>query len=307
MQNVLLYAAAVLIWGSTWFVIKFQLGTIDPFLSVSYRFFIAAIMLFLFCAARGHLKKTKLTLADHRSIGLQGFFVFCLNYYLSYLGVSMLTTGLVAVCFSTITLMNALNQRIFLKIPLDSTFMIASALGLLGIGFVFWPEIGNFYLGDKILQGVLISLAATYIASIGNIMSFRNNRLGMPVVITNMYGMFYGACFSLLFALAGDAELTFDTSIPYITSILYLSLFGSVIAFGCYFTLMQRIGADRAAYSAVLFPVVALIISTLFENYSWTPQAFIGVALILGGNVIAMRRRPLLKQNAAEDAGCQHG
>ena len=139
--------------------------------------------------------------------------------------------------------------------------------------------------------GLGLSLLATYSASLGNMVSVRHKAREIPVVEANALGMAYGAGFALLFAVGRGVPLTFDWGAGYVLSLVYLALFASVFGFGAYLTLLQRIGADRAAYSSVLFPLVALVLSTLVEGYRWTPLAGIGVALVLAGNLIVLRRR----------------
>lgn len=296
MQNFLLYAATVLIWGSTWLAIKFQLGVVDHLLSVCYRFGIAAAMLLVFCAATRRLQTLKsFTRLQHGFMALQGFCLFCLNYALIYQGTAYLTTGLVAVCFSTIAIMNVFNQRIFLGGVFEIRTLFASLVGLAGIVCMFWPEIEKISDPYPVLLGGAYCLLSAYSASLGNILSFRNSSDGMPVIETTMLGMAYGTVFSLILALTQGTALRFDPSFPYVASLLYLSFFGSVLGFGCFLTLVQRIGAGKAGYSAILFPVIALALSTLFEHYIWTFPSVIGALLILGGNVLAMKKTPSLK------------
>ncbi len=132
---------------------------------------------------------------------------------------------------------------------------------------------------------------ATLLASLGNITSARNQRHGLPIVQTNAFGMGYGALAMYLVILLAGKPLALDLSVIYMGSLLYLALFGSVIAFGCYLTLVGNIGADRAAYATLLFPIVALLISTVWEGYLWTVSSAVGVALILLGNLWMLNRK----------------
>ena len=291
MQNFILYAATVLIWGSTWFVITFQLGDVDPLVSIMYRFALAACVLLPFLAIKGRLKFHAYSTRQHAFIALQGLLLFCLNYWLFYHGTRFLTSGLVAVIFSTMTLMNITNQALFFKIAVKKQVILGSLIGLSGITAVFWPEIAHLNGQDSVLLGLGLCLIASYVASLGNMAAVRNNRDHIPVLESNSYGMAYGACFSLLFILLTGTPITFDTGFNYIWSLAYLAILGSAIAFGCYLTLMQRIGADKAAYATVLFPIVALIISTIFEGYVWTIEALVGMGLVIVGNIIAMTNR----------------
>lgn len=289
MKNFLFYFGTVFIWGSTWIGIKLQLGQVDPVVSVAYRFALAALLLFAWCQLRK--LPMRFTRHDHFFIALQGTFLFGFNYLLFYLAELQINSGLAAVIFSTILLMNMINGFLFLKSPLDRRVIVGGLLGLSGIILVFRPEITSLSLNDASMRGILLCVAATYLASLGNILSARNQKYGLPVVQTNSYGMAYGAVIMLLIAIFTGKEFTIDTSFSYIGSLFYLSIFGSIIAFGCYLTLIGNIGADRAAYATLLFPLVALGISTIWENYHWTGSAICGVGLILLGNLLMLQRK----------------
>ncbi len=300
MGNHLLYAATVLIWGSTWYAIKLQLGTVEPDLSVAYRFLIAAGVLIAFCLATG--RSLRFAPRHHLFIAAQGLFLFSLNYFLFYHATFHLTTGVIAVVFSLILLMNMLNGALLFGSVVDRRVLVAALLGLLGIVLVFRRELAALDPTSGPVIGLALSIVATYSASLGNMASLRNQRAGLPVIEVNALGMAYGAAFTLAFALLRGAPLAFDASPAYVGSLAYLAIFGSVLAFGFYLTLLGRIGADRAAYAAVLFPVVALVISTVVEDYRWNAPALVGVALILGGNLLALappRKRPLAAEAAA--------
>ena len=286
MGNNLLYVATVLIWGSTWYAIKMQLGTVDPDLSVAYRFIAASTVLIGFCLATG--RSLRFAPRHHLFIAAQGLFLFCLNYWLFYYATFELTTGVVAVVFSLIMLMNILNGAVLFGTRVEPRVLGAAGLGVVGLVLVFWDDMAALDLTSGPMVGLGLSIVATYFASLGNMASLRNTRAGLPVLPVNALGMAYGAVFMTVLALLRGAPLSFDFSPGYVGSLLYLAIFGSVLAFGFYLTLLGRIGADRAAYAAVVFPIVALIISTFLEAYVWTVPALIGVALILGGNILAV-------------------
>ena len=287
-RNLSLYAVTVFIWGSTWLGIKFQLGEVDPLVSVIYRFCLASALLFAWCGLRD--LNMRFALRDHLFIALQGTCLFAVNYWLFYLAEVHLTSGIVAVMFSTIVFWNIFNGRLFLKTPLRANVIGGAVLGIVGICLVFWPELSGFSLVDDGFRGFVLSMAATLLASFGNILSSRNQRHGLPVVQTNAFGMAYGTLLMLLVALIAGKPFSIDPSAPYILSLLYLALFGSVIAFGCYLTLVGSIGADRASYATLLFPIIALIISTVYEGYQWSLPAVAGVAVILAGNALSLAK-----------------
>lgn len=294
MNNIILYALTVLIWGSTWYVITFQLGSVDPLVSIAYRFGMAAVVMLGVLAIMGKLKPRAYNRKQHMFLALQGLFLFCLNYWLFYIGTGYLTSGLVAVIFSTMTLMNIVNQAMIFRIPIKKQVVLGSFIGLSGVTAVFWPEIAHMNGNDGVITGIVYCLVASYLASLGNMAALRNSRDEIPVIESNSYGMAYGAVFCFVIIFASGISITFDTSFNYIWSLVYLAILGSVIAFTCYLTLLKNIGADKAAYASVMFPIVALIISTVFEGYVWTPEALLGMGLVVIGNVVAMANREVL-------------
>ena len=302
MYNATLYLVTVLIWGSTWLAIKYQLGVVSPELSITYRFGLAALILVLYSLLRR--LPMKFSLKTHAFFALQGLLLFSLNYLLVYLAEGYLTSGLVAIIFSLIVVLNVFFGAIFLHNPVRVRVMVGAGLGLVGLAFVFWPELSALSLSSQKMLGMLLALLSTISASLGNVVSARNQRSKLPVIQTNAYGMLYGALFMLLFAVIRGTGLAFDTSASYILSLLYLAVFGSVIAFGAYLTILGNIGLDRAAYVTVLFPVIALLLSTLFEGLSWGIYQLVGVLLILLGNavVVTKRRAANSTNKVAEDA-----
>lgn len=288
-----LYLSAVLIWGSTWFAIKFQLGVVAPEISLIYRFALASLILLVFCLLSG--RNLRYRMSEHGFIALQGFFLFSANYLVFYWATEILTSGVVALLFSTVVLMNIVNGALLLKSPISPRVVLGALVGIGGVAAVFWSEISSVGDNEQAWRGLWLCLGATFLASIGNILSARNQRQKIPVIQTNALGMAYGSLFMLVYALLSGAPFNYDGSVAYSVSLVYLSVFGSILAFGCYLTLVGRIGADKAAYAAVLFPVVALALSTVFEDYRWTIQALLGFLLVLLGNflVLSKARKPL--------------
>ena len=301
MKNLFLYATTVLIWGSTWLVITFQLGEVDPILSVAYRFTLASLVLLAYAGLRK--ANLRFTARQHLFFGLQGVLLFSLNYLLVYLAELRLTSGLVAVIFSMLVFMNILLGALFLGTPVRMNVVIGAMIGLAGISLVFLPELKAFSLQDNGFVGLLLSLGGTLFASLGNIVAARNQREGLPVIQTNAFGMGYGAILMFIIALIAGAPFNFEATPTYIFSLIYLAVFGSVIAFGAYLTLLGKIGADRAGYSSLLFPIVALGLSTLFEGYQWSAPAVAGVLLVLAGNFLVLSRQR--KTAAVRQAGTQ--
>ena len=286
MPTPLIYALVVLIWGTTWYTIKFQLGVVAPEISLVYRFGLAAVCVFIYARVTG--SPLKLSWRDHRMVALQGATLFCLNYWMTYLSTQYLTSGLVAVLFTSIIFFNIVNGRLIFGQQIERRVLLAAAAGMLGVALLFLPELKAALDDPTIVHGAVLALAATYVASLGNMAASRNTRAGLPVVTVNAYGLAYGTAGLALIAAIRGTPITFDPRGPYVLSLLYLSLAGTALAFGLYLALIQRIGASRAAYSSVLFPVVALVVSTLFEGYAWSLPAVVGLAVLVAGNALAL-------------------
>ncbi len=289
MKNVFFYLATVIIWGSTWIGIKMQLGVVDPMVSVTYRFGLATFILLAWCKFRK--LDMHYTAKQHLFMALQGMLLFGFNYLLFYIAELYINSGLAAVIFSTILLMNVVNSALFLKNPVESKVIVAGLFGLTGIVLVFQPEISSFSLENNGIRGILLCLAATFLASLGNITSAYNQKTNrLPIIQSNAIGMGYGSLTMLFVTIFSGKEFIIEMTPIYLGSLLYLAVFGSIIAFGCYLTLLGNIGAEKAAYSTLLFPIVALVIATVWDDYSWSISAGAGVLLILVGNMIMVHK-----------------
>lgn len=288
MTDLLLYAAVVLIWGTTWIMIKFQLGVVAPEVSVAYRFALAALLVFLWAAARR--LPLRFGPRDHLFIALQGALIFSTNFFLFYLAAVDLTTGLLALVFSTSSALTLLFNALLLRRLPAPRVALGALLGIAGIALVFSPELAGFTLTSGAGLGLLLSLGGTVCFALGGLVTARNQAAGLSVRGSTAWAMAYGTLLLTLYAFLRGAPLGFDPAFAYLGSLLYLAVFGSVVAFACYFALLGRIGPERAAYATVLFPLVALTISTLFEGYRWTPEAGLGAALTLIGNVLVLIR-----------------
>ena len=288
MTNFLLYVLTVAVWGSSWLGIKYQLGVVAPEASVVYRFAIAAALLLLFCLAAR--RPMRFSIRDHALMALQGLFLFSTNYVLIYLGTQHLTSGLVAVLFSTVVVMNILLGALFFGAAVRGRVVLGAAIGLPGIALVFWPELAAFDLSRDGTLGLVLTLAGTLSASLGMLTSAHNQKKGLPVVQTNAYGITYGTVLMLAYCLVAGTPFGFDPSAIYVGSLVFLALFATVIAFWSYLSLIGRIGADRASYASVLFPIVALGLSTVYEDFQWTTGAALGIVLVLVGNALVLTK-----------------
>ena len=286
MSNITLYLATIVIWGSSWLAIKFQLGIVPPQTSVFYRFLIAALLLLAYCLIRG--KSLRYGISAHLRFAFIGLFLFNLNYICIYYATYDLTTGLISVVFSSVQIFNMLIGYLVLKDRISPMMLAGALIGITGIGLVFSPEIQQLDWSDEILRAIGLTLLGTLCASIGMVSSARFQRQQYPVLQTNAWGMTWGACWMLLYILVFGVEFKFDWQLPYVSAMIWLSVFSTVFAFGFFLTLVGRIGAAKASYAMVMFPIFALLLSTLYEDYQWSQIATIGLLLALAGNVVIL-------------------
>ncbi|NBC84162.1 MAG: EamA family transporter [Bacteroidetes bacterium] len=288
-KQVILFLIPSLIWGSTWFVIKFQLGVVHPVLSVAYRSGIAGVLLLLGCLL--FRQNLKYNLKQHLFIALQGLCLYSVNYWMVYIAENYLTSGLIAVMFSLIMFMNIALNSIILKAPLRKEALVGGILGITGTFFVFKQELMQMSTTENYAFAVIICLGSMTLASFGNIISARNQKNKLPVLQTNAFGMTYGALILVVISLFLRIELTFDPSGSYVLSLIYLAIFGSIVAFSSYLSLLGKIGPDRAAYTILLIPIIAMVISTIFEDYQWRQSAILGILLVVTGNLLIINKK----------------
>lgn len=284
--NLVLFFCSVLIWGSTWYAITFQLGAVHPAVSVAYRFLLAGGVLLGWLALR-----RQPILPKRGGWGLilgAGLLNFSLNYFMVYKATALLPSGLVAVAGSVLSLMNVVNARLFLGQPMRPAVLAGGIMGVVGVLLLFTPELDGGMLTGGALIGFGLMMVSNYSASLGNMVVSKTRKAEMPLIGTTAWSMLVGAGIMVIVALVQGASFAIVPSAPYFLSLAYLALFGSIAAFLCYFTLLGRIGPGRSGYVAIMTPVVALVISTMFEDYHWTPAGIAGLLLAVLGNLLVM-------------------
>lgn len=286
MKSVMLYVLTVLIWGSTWLAIEFQLGDVPAQVSLAYRFAIAAFVMWCYCVFKG--MNMRFSKTDHGFFMVLALCNFGLNYLILYWAQNYLTSAMASIAFSTLLLMNIINTRLFFGRRIANRIYIGALLGVVGLGALFWPDIKDLDFTSDAMLGLGLALGGTFLASLGNMASVRNSSHQVGVMQGNAWGMLYGAVALVCVVLLSDAQFTFSTELSYVISLLYLSLFGTVIAFACYFLLLRDIGPEKASYSIVLFPIVAVLLSTVFEGFVWHANTVFGFVLVLVGNAIVL-------------------
>ncbi|OAT19835.1 drug/metabolite transporter (DMT) superfamily permease [Buttiauxella noackiae ATCC 51607] len=283
-MNALLYISVVVIWGTTWLAIYMQQGVVSVPVSIFWRFAVAAIVMLVVLLALGRLRR--ISLRDHLFCMLQGGCVFGFNFFCFYHAATYISSGLESVIFSMAVLFNAVNSMVFFRQRPHKNLLPAAVLGIAGVVALFWHDLVATQLAPSLLLGIGLSALGTYGFSLGNMISTRHQRRGLETLSTNTYAMFYGTIIMGVLALVRGDSFMPEFTLRYLGSLFYLAIFGSVIAFGAYFTLVGRIGASQAAYSTLLFPLVALSLSTIYEGYVWHSNAIIGLIMILLGNLV---------------------
>jgi drug/metabolite transporter (DMT)-like permease len=286
-RQYLLFIIPTVIWGSTWYAIKFQLGVTDPLVSVAFRFLLAGILLIIFCLISG--KKMRYSIREHLLMALLGLSLFGINYWFVYKSETILTSGVVAMIFSLIIFFNILFNVLFLKGKVKREVLLAALLGVAGTILLFKNEFRNFDLSGSDYIVLAFCFGGLITSSLGNIVSAVSQKKSIPVIQSNAYGMVYGGAMMFLYALLLGKDVVFDTSFPYLFSLVYLALFGSVIAFSAYLKLLGEIGPDRAVYSTLLSTAIAMIISSVLEGFRWDLYAILGILLLFSGNYLALK------------------
>jgi drug/metabolite transporter (DMT)-like permease len=278
-----------LAWGTTWFAITLQLGTVDTIVSVVYRFGLASLLLFGWLAIRG--ERLSLTARQHRAALGLGLFTFAIDYALVYLAEERVTSAVVAVIFATMAFLNLISFRVALGQRAPRSAWVAAGLGALGVALLSWGELRHANMDRQAVAGLIIAFLAVVGAAIGNLFAHQSEKAGASVAAATAWAMAYGSIMLALYSVITHRAWSFDLRWPYIIALLHLALVGSVIAFVLYYGLARRRGYASASYVAALTPIIAMTMSTLFEGKSWGAIAIAGVALVLAGQWLLLRTR----------------
>ena len=280
-----------MIWGSTWIVIRDQLGSVSPHWSVTYRFIIAGAAMALMAKYKGESLRPDRSALIAASV--LGFTQFCVNFNSVYLAERHITSGLVATFFALLLIPNAVLARMFLGQRVSGRFMLGSAVAIAGIALLFGHEWNiDPAGGGDVGLGVALTILGMLGASSANIYQAMERCRRYPLTSLLAWSMAVGAVLDGLIAFAVAGPPTFDTRPSYVAGLFYLALAASALAFSLYFPVVRKIGAAKAAYSSVLVPIIAMGLSTLFEGYRWSALAVLGALLALGGMLIALSGKP---------------
>ena len=293
MPSYALFAIASLIWGSTFFAITLELGEVPPAVSVVYRFALASLALFAFCLLRGD--KLRLPWRAQRWILLQGFFTFCVSYVCTYNAEQYVVSALVAVLFALMVFWTPILSRLAFGTPIPRRTWSAGAAAIGGVTLLFWHAIGNalreMHAGGQghFIFGLLIGIAASIASAAGSIVVGKVREEANNLMLSTGWSMFWGTCMVAVWCLATGQPFIIPRTASYVLGLLHLSIFGSVVAFICYFTLINRIGSSKAVYIGVITPVISVLLSIKLEHYRPGPAEWLGMAVCLGSVAWALR------------------
>jgi drug/metabolite transporter (DMT)-like permease len=276
-----------IIWGTTWYAITLQLGTVATVASIVWRFGLASILLFIGCLiARQNLRLTR---AQHLAALGQGVFAFSISYAFTYAAEGQVASAIVAVTFASLTFINLALFRLAARQKAAAASWGGAILGLFGVAVLSGGEVLGAGFDRRAAIGVGLALIATTASAFGNYFAWKGQNHGSAAIPSTAWAMAYGTGLLALFGLATGVEFTIDPTLTYMGSLLYLSVFGSVIAFGLYFTIARTIGYAMASYISALTPPIAMLVSVLFEGASFGWTALVGLLLVLSGQALLIR------------------
>ena len=285
-RDYFLYAVMVFGWSTSWIMLKQQLGLVAPEVSLFWRYLAAALLMFGLSAVMR--QQLRYGARDHLRFLALGLCLFSANFLLFYYAGSYGASGLLAVVFSTASLIIVLMVGLASRRMPKWKHLLAAVIGISGVLLLYLPELQT---SQTALLSLGLCLGGTLFFCIGNLVSAATQRAGLPVMGASTWGMAYGAGLLGLFALANGSSFIIEFTPVYLLSLAWLVVISSVITFACYLTLVGRIGPGRAGYATVMFPAFALLISTAFESYQWTAFALAGLGLVVTGNIIMLRSR----------------
>jgi drug/metabolite transporter (DMT)-like permease len=283
-----LYALTVIAWSASWFAIELQVGSgVSNEVNLVWRFAIATVLMFAWAAFSG--RRLRFPVSDHLRFAALGVLIFSSNFLFFYYGAGYLVSGLLSVVFSLASVINMLLGALVMRERPSPRILAGGLIGFTGIALMFFPEIAAHGLSGGTVAGLLLCVCGTLSFCAGNLVSASNQRRGLPLVSTSAWGMLYGTLWSGFLAFLLGKPFVIDPSVSYLGSLVFLAVISTVMAFAAYLSLLGRIGAARAGYATVIFPVFALLISTALEGYIWTAYAILGLAFVAAGNVLVIR------------------
>jgi drug/metabolite transporter (DMT)-like permease len=293
MPSSALFTIASLIWGSTFWAITLELGEVPPAVSVVYRFALAAATLFLWCLVRGD--RLLLPWRTQRWTMLQGFLTFGVSYVCTYHAEQHLVSALVAVMFALMVFWTPVCARIAFATPIPARTWGAGAAAIAGVILLFYRSIGSalhdIMAGGNghFLLGAVLAVTASVASAAGSVVVSKVREQSPNLMLTMAWSMLWGASLVAAWAALSGQPFVLPGAPSYWMGLVYLSIFGSVIAFNCYFTLINRIGSQKAVYIGVITPVISVLLSIRLEHYRPGPAEWLGMAVCLASVAWALR------------------
>lgn len=289
MNNVMLYALTVMIWGTTWFGVRLQVEHAPFEISILYRAILSALLLLSFCKYKKISLRFKLI--DHVFLCALGFSMFSIHYLFVFNAYLYLISGVIAVVASGGSFLSILNNYLFFRTKPSLNVILGALIGVSGLCIFFWDEVANVALHDATLKGIAFAGIGTLIFSLGGSITRRNHSKGLEALPALTMGMVYGMLIMFVYTFVQSTPFVIPSSTVYWTSMFYLAIVGSV-AFICYMKLIQNIGPELAGYVVVIVPIVALLVSSLLEGYEGSVDDFLGLVCVIVGNILVMRKKP---------------
>jgi drug/metabolite transporter (DMT)-like permease len=281
-----LFAICVIAWGTTWHAITYQVSDMPAEIGVALRFAIAGAVVLLAC--RWRKVSTSFSLADHAALALQGVFLYGVSYVCVYHAERFVPSGLVAVGYSASPLIAGVGAALLFGTALTRRFVTGGVLGLAGVALIFWPEITRPETGGSAALGANLTMASVLLSSVGSLAASRNRHRGLPLLPSMALGMLYGALAAALVALALGRSVAWPSAPSWWISLAYLALAGSVLTFACFLTIQDRVGPGPAGTIGVMTPLLALVVSLVFEGFRPDIATAVGAALAVAGNALML-------------------
>ncbi len=288
LKNWQLFWICVLTWGTTWYAITFQIGHVAPEVGVALRFALAGAVVLGLCAGNG--MQLRFNIRDHALLALQGSFLYGVSYVCVYHAERHVVSGLVAVGYSASPLVTGLGAHALFGLRVTARFLLGGVLGLVGVALMFWPEFGRTGNNANTALGALFTVVAVLLSAVGSLAASRNRSRGLPFWPALGYGMLYGAAVAAIVALLQGQSFAMPAVLSFWASLLYLALAGSVLTFACFLTLQERIGPGPTGSIGVMTPLLALVVSMVFEAFRPDLLTLTGATMAVGGNVLMLRR-----------------
>lgn len=283
-HDIVLYALTVFAWSFSWYALKVNMaGGIPAAVSITWRFGIAAAIMFAWVSLSGG--RLRFSAREHIAFAGLGVLLFSSNFILFYQASLLVVSALLAVVFSLASVINLVLGTLRGDFAGPRRWF-GALLGGIGIVLLYWPEL---QLGSAAVGGLALCIAGTLSFCCGNLISQSLQKRSIPVLSASAWGMAYGTLWSSFVATVSGNEFAFDRTVDYIASLIWLIVVSTILAFWAYLSLIGRIGAARASYATVMFPIFALLLSTVMEGYRWSFLSILGVALALTGNLFVLR------------------